>query len=38
MELFFGIIYLIGKLIHEAYQEHKANQYADRVVHRYDKK
>lgn len=38
MELFFGIIYLIGRLIYEACQEHKADQYADSVVRRYDKK
>lgn len=35
MEVLFCLVLVIGKLIADAYQEHKANQYADKVVRRY---
>lgn len=35
MEIFFGLIFIVGKLIYESYQEKKANEYADKVVRRY---
>lgn len=35
MEILIGIIYLIGRLIHEAIQEAKADEYARKHVKRY---
>ena len=35
MEVLFCLVLVIGKLIADAYQGHKANQYADKVVRRY---
>lgn len=34
MEVLFCLVLVIGKLMVDAYQEHKANQYADKVVRR----
>lgn len=38
MEIFFAIIFVIGRLIYEAYQGYKADRYADSVVRRNSKK
>ena len=35
MEVLFCLVLVICKLMIDAYKEHKANQYADRVVRRY---
>ncbi len=35
MEVLFCLVLVIGKLMIDAYKEHKANQYADMVVRRY---
>lgn len=36
MEIVFAILFIIGKLIYEAFQTHKANNYANKVVRRYN--
>lgn len=35
MEVLFCLVLVIGKLVIDAYKEHKANQYADKVVRRH---
>mgnify|MGYP001110775633 CR=1 FL=1 len=35
MTILFGVVCIIIRLAVEAYQEHKANEYANKVVRRY---
>lgn len=35
LEVLLCLVLVIGKLMIDAYKEHKANQYADKVVRRY---
>lgn len=36
MEILIGVIYLIGRLIYESIQGHRADRYADMVARRYN--
>ena len=36
MEIFFGVVLVVGKLIWDHIAEKQANKYADLVVRRYD--